>query len=243
MVPGKGERERDTGRERKEKGTGNLYNFLSTSSLSKKKIPENISNKSGQLDVNYKQLLKKALGILLPEGNAGRISANVEECAVALPPDGAIFQIGYLLARNLKHLRLCTSMPVKEYTGYLKRINWPGDFDYLEPALHTFAGYADGIFFDLDVGEDFLPIIGIECYYSRKEGSIPKMVRFFNLLCEMELCAETNANIILDWLSKVDETVSFWENTDLKRRLSHIKVTIYEDHTATAKVYLSLSEL
>lgn len=216
--------------------------FFSTGSLSKKKKPENISNKSGQLDVNYKQILKKALGILLPEGNTNRITANVEECAAALPQEGAIFQIGYLLARNLKHLRLCTAMPVKEYPGYLKRINWPGDFDYLEPALQTFKGYADGIFLDLDVGEDFLPIIGIECYYSRKESSVPKKVRFFNLLCELEICTETNANIILDWLSKKDETVSFWKKTDLKRRLSHIKVTIYEDHTATAKVYLSLSE-
>jgi hypothetical protein len=215
--------------------------FISTRALSKKKMPEKSMDKNNQLDLNCIWLFREALGILLPEDLTVGLKTKFEECAVSLPPDGAIFQIGVLLARRLKHLRLCTMMPVKEYSGYLKKIHWPGNFDYLEPALQTFDRFADGIFLDLDVEEEVLPRVGIECYCSKKEDSIPKMALFFDLLCELGICSKNNANIIIDWLSKGDGNESFWSRDNLKRRLSHIKVTLEEDNTATAKAYMSLS--
>lgn len=196
--------------------------------------------KSRKSDLNW--LSEGAIEILLPGRMSDDFVKKVEDCFFALPPKGAIFQIGVLLSRDVDSLRICTTMSTDTYQEYLNKIKWPGSFKYLEPALQTFSHYADGIFLDMDVRQDVLAKIGMECCFRNNDDTKPKLLEFFDLLIELNLCIEKNAKLIIDWLSGADKKETFWGKSDLKRGLSHIKIILDEDNTAEAKAYLSLSD-
>lgn len=83
----------------------------------------------------------------------------------------------------------------------------------------------------------------MECCYRKRDDIKLKLIDFFDLLIELQLCTEENANVIIDWLSCEDKKETSWEKNDLKRNLSHIKIIIDKDNTASAKAYLSISNL
>jgi hypothetical protein len=212
--------------------------FFSTHLLSTQ--PESGKVKNRKLNLNW--LFEGALEILIPERMADDFVRKVEDCIFALPPKGAIFQIGFLLSRSVDSLRICTTMRTDKYQEYLKKIKWPGSYEYLEPALQTFSQYTDGIFLDIDVKQDVLAKIGMECCFRNNDDTKPKLLEFFDLLIELNLCIEKNAKLIIDWLNGADKQETYWGKSGLKRGLSHIKIILDEDNTAAAKAYLSLSD-
>jgi hypothetical protein len=212
--------------------------FLSTHLLPAQFETEQV--KSRKSDLNW--LFDDALEILLPGRMSDGFVNKVEDCFFALPPKGAIFQIGVLLSRDVDSLRICTTMRADKYQEYLEKIKWPGSFEYLGPALQTFSQYADGIFLDIDVKQDVLAKIGMECCFRNNDEAKPKLLEFFDLLIELNLCTKKNAKLIVDWLNGADKKKTSWGKSGLKRGLSHIKVILDEDNTAAAKAYLSLSD-
>jgi hypothetical protein len=188
-------------------------------------------------------LIEPVLDILAPWLVTKPLINRIKNCINALPPTGNIFQTGILLSRKSDSLRLCTTMPVEEYPTYLRKIEWPGSFEYLDPALAIFGQYTDVIFLDIDVGPDVLPKVGMECCHRQKGEITPRLINFFDLLIELQLCTQNHRNEIIDWLNRNNKKDTFWGKNSLQRGLSHIKVVLEEDNTASAKVYLSLSDL
>ncbi len=211
--------------------------FFSIRGLDKKSRFE--KDKSNKSKLNW--LFESSFQTLVSKKLTGNLAGKVEECMSALPPNGAVFQIGVLLSRNPDSLRLCTAMPVNEYRGYLEKIKWPGSFEYIIPSLHTFGSCADAVFLDIDVGEEVLPKIGMECAFRKKSDIKAKLAEFLGLLIELQLCSKKNASIVVDWLNNEDRKETFGKKAGLKRDLSHIKIILDEDNMAVAKAYLSLS--
>lgn len=189
--------------------------------------PRYLLLKKQQID----RLLDSTLSILLENDFPVKLKDNVTSCIEALPSNGAVFQVGAMLPRNSKGLRICTTMPVGDYPKYLENIGWKGDFTYLGQLLQAFKRFADAIFIDFDADEEIFPKIGIECGF---RGSDPgstkqKLEIFLSYLKEQHLCVEEKAESIFKWLDKPGG----------KRIISHLKIILDQDNSLKAKAYLA----
>jgi hypothetical protein len=193
---------------------------------------------------NIDWLFNSALTILFKKYVSDKLKKNVKTCIEKLPRNGAVFQIGVMMARNLDRLRICTSMPIDDYTIYLKAIGWNGSYDHLYYLLQTLKTYVDVVFIDIDVGERIFPKIGFECCYREDNNVKPRLKKFMNYLMEKHLCIKQKAEIILSWINNDDNhSNDICRGNRTKRTLSHIKIVQDSDNSLKAKAYLSLSVL
>jgi len=193
---------------------------------------------------NISRLYDTALATLFGDAFTAAIKGNVQRCIKALPKNGAIFQMGAMLPRKLKSVRLCTVMPVNDYPPYLEEIGWRGSFDYLITLLESLARLADGIFVDIDVWEEISPKVGIECVYRKaespnREQGTSDLQRLLNYLTGLNLCTKDKAEGIMEWINEPLEEHE--DGTCVKRSLSHLKVVLNPDNSIEAKAYPALS--
>lgn len=172
----------------------------------------------------------------------GIIKENIQKCIEALPGNGSIFQIGAMLSRKLKNVRLCTVMPVNHYPHYLKKIDWRGSFEYLIILLESLSCLADGIFVDIDIGDEISTKTGIECVYKKRtvhEPGYNNLERLINYLMDLNLCIKEKAKWITQWIHEPLEEDE--DGNYINRSLSHIKVILNPDNSIEAKLYFALS--
>ena len=183
-----------------------------------------------------------ALLMLYGESFNGIIKENIQRCIEALPGNGAIFQIGAMLPRKLKNVRLCTVMPVNHYPLYLRQIGWRGSFEYLITLLESLSCLADGIFVDIDIGDEISTKTGIECVYKKRtahESGYNILERLLNYLIDLNLCIKEKADRVMEWSHEPLEEDE--DGNYIKRSLSHIKVVLHPDNSIEAKSYSALS--
>ncbi|MCX6580505.1 MAG: hypothetical protein NT166_10000 [Candidatus Aminicenantes bacterium] len=173
--------------------------FFSPMHLNRSNIRDKIQNIS--------RLYDTALATLFGDAFTAAIKGNVQRCIKALPKNGAIFQMGAMLPRKLKSVRLCTVMPVNDYPPYLEEIGWRGSFDYLIALLESLARLADGIFVDIDIWEEISPKFGIECVYRKteslnREQGTSDLQRLLNYLTGLNLCTKDKVEGIMGWINE-----------------------------------------
>jgi hypothetical protein len=215
--------------------------FFSPRNIHKRKIKD-------WQTMNTNWLFEPALSILLNEYLSERVKTKVKKCIDALPQNGAVFQIGVMLARGLNNctdnnlIRLCTCMKVDDYKVYLNQIGWNGPFEYLKRNLNTIKNYADAVFIDIDVGEKIFPGIGVECCYRQDINLNERLNKFLNQLINQGLCVKEKADIIIKWNEDPNGfTDHFDDKRTFKKSLSHLKIVLNQDKFLKAKGYLSLS--
>jgi hypothetical protein len=219
--------------------------FFSPRNLHKRerKRDYNIFQQSSSL-MNIDWLFNSALTILFKKYLTYKLKKNVKKCIEILPRNGAVFQIGVMMARDLDRLRICSSMPIDDYTIYLKEIVWNGSYDYLVYLLQTLKTYVDVVFIDIDVGEKIYPKIGLECCYRKGINVKPRLKKFLNFLMAQHLCIKEKTEIIFSWMNNTDDHSDDISRDDrTKRTLSHIKIVMNSENVLKAKAYLSLSGL
>ena len=191
----------------------------------------------------YDWLFCPALATLIEDGLINRMKNNVKSCIMAIPEKGVIFQLGVMLSRSLKSIRICTGMSVDNYVSYLKKIGWTGSMEYLTTILGTLKYLADGILVDIDVGEQIYQKIGIECSFRTNMDIKPRLEKLLKYLLEIGLCIKENSDFVLNWICDQDKHYSdIIPESGTKRNLSHIKIVLYPDNSLEAKVYLELSK-
>jgi len=199
--------------------------------------------------INIDWLFEPALSILIDEYLSERIKTNVKKCIDALPKNGAVFQIGVMLARlrnndiDKNFIRLCTCMKIDDYKIYLNSIGWDGPIEYLENNLNIIKKYADAIFIDIDVGNKIFPCIGLECCYRQDINLNERINEFLNHLINQGLCVKENEAKIIKWVEDFNISTNKLENgKTLKKSLSHLKIVLNPGKPLYAKAYLSLSD-
>jgi len=198
--------------------------------------------------MNPDWLFESALSILIKEYLTEQIITKVKKCIDELPQNGAVFQIGVMLARGFNNdaarnfIRVCTCMNIDEYKRYLNSIGWNGPIEYFEYNLNTIKNYADAVFIDIDVGEKISPGIGLECCYRQNINLNERVNKFLNYLTNQGLCVKEKASLIIKWIEDSTISTDNLENEGtFKKTLSHLKIFINPDKTLKAKAYLSLS--
>ena len=210
-------------------------------------------------DINYYEWISRsALKLLLNENLPEPVEAQVFKCLDLLPKEAYVFQIGLMLARNIKNqVRFCIrNISLEQIGEYLQQIGWSGSLDVLQVFLKEISCFVERIDLDIDIGEKIAPKIGFECYISRQPKSEPRWQLFLDYLVEQNLCLPQKQAALLsytgflressaqnDWpsyLSKSSNLLKSNSEAVFFRKLNHIKIVYQDDKPQLAKAYLSM---
>ena len=148
----------------------------------------------------------------------------------ALPPEGTVFQAGFLLARQDQALRLCVSgLGPEAILPFLLQAGWTGSVLRLTRLLELVAGCCNGLGLDFEVAEGLEPRLGLECSV-RTDGpsrSRAQWEAFLGRLVDRSLCLDAERAALLE-LSGT-------------RTLSHVKLALEPSAPPIAKACLTLA--
>lgn len=177
----------------------------------------------------------------------------------ALPLGAYVFQVGLMLARGAKQVRLCIrGISTRQIIEYLETLGWSGCPVSLHNQLQELSHYAERIDLDIDIGETGIaPKIGLECYLTFQPKLQPKWSEFLQYLVTHELCLPEKQEALLDYPGFVREKThrdqfpahllnlsKFLGNCSevvFMRGLHHIKVVYQADRAIEAKAYAWVS--
>lgn len=212
-----------------------------------------------QADNNsYTWISQSALKLLLNDNLPAPVEAKLFKCLDLLPKEAYVFQIGLMLARNLKNLvRICIRNISPEQIGeYLRQIGWSGSLDILQGFLQELSAFIERIDLDIDIGETIAPKIGFECYFSKQPKLEPRWQLFLDYLVEKKLCLPQKQAALLaypgfvressaphDWPSYLSQSSKLLEDKAeavFFRKIHHIKIVYQDDQPQLAKAYLAM---
>jgi hypothetical protein len=176
--------------------------------------------------------LEALLGYRLPAG----LRFMVARCFAALPPGAKVFQVGAMLSRPAKGIRICVRrLPRDSLRSYLHAVGWTGDLAGVNPLLRQLSERAQFIALDLDVGaRDLFPALGIECSFARQPGSEPGWRVLLEFVCDLGLCRPDKAEALLRWPS---ETIDAACGHVVVHAVSHVKLVHLPTGLLEAKAY------
>lgn len=168
-----------------------------------------------------------------------------------------IFNIGFMLARSLDFLRICSRsrslLSADSYITYLDRIGLHGPNESFASLLDRLRPYLSCISFDLDVGNQTHEKFGVSCYISRKK-QLAERTKLWECVLEI-LAAEglmclKKQNQLLQWCGNHLEfgefasygVCQFFNNPQeyCTRGISHIKIVFSAQKATQAKAYLDV---
>jgi hypothetical protein len=148
-------------------------------------------------------LTDRALPILLGAQIDAAVRRQVARCLNRLPATAHLFQVGLMLARDSKSVRLCIrGVSQKEIVEYLNLLNWEGSPETLGDLLDTLGKKVQRIDLDLDVADRVLLGIAIECYPG---WAGEQQAGFLAHLVSNDLCTARKAEAADLWTGMVDE--------------------------------------
>jgi hypothetical protein len=145
------------------------------------------------------------IGRRLPPGQRDALT----RCFEALPAGSRAFQVGVMLARPVEALRLCVlGLGFARVPAFLRRTGWPGDAGELERTLAPLAEGSETVILDLDVGEEVLPSLGLECFAAEAGDPdlLERWAHFLEPLVRAELCRPERRQALLGWPLLVRES-------------------------------------
>ncbi|MBD2078636.1 hypothetical protein H6G01_01670 [Leptolyngbya sp. FACHB-17] len=193
----------------------------------------------------------------LPEHTiSASIAANLTRCAHALPANARIEHLGAMLSRPNQAIRVVVSgIRLQQIPEYLTKIGWHDSTNRLTALISNLLERVDSVaILDLDVGEQILPKIGIECF-NRQPSPHPRQQQFLDYLVGQELCTLEKQAAIAQWTglsqnipqNDAAPTNLMWGDLFLRgkahsifwRSVSHIKLSYQPEQPLDAKAYLA----
>jgi Rps23 Pro-64 3,4-dihydroxylase Tpa1-like proline 4-hydroxylase len=206
----------------------------------------------------YRWISESALKLLLNDRLPERVEAKLFQCLDCLPPEAYVFQIGLMLARNIKNaVRVCIrNIDPDQISEYLHQIGWPGSLEILQEFMREIADLVERIDLDIDISDRVLPKIGFECYFSKQPKLEPRWQIFLDYLESNNLCLpQKRAGLLAypgfvrestalnDWpsyLSRSARSSADRAETVFFRKIHHIKIVYQDDRPQLAKAYLAM---
>ena len=184
-----------------------------------------------------------------------------QTCFKMLPRVKSLFQVGIMLGRpGANGIRICVLLPsASAVIHYLNTVNWPGDIKKLEPVLQEISPWYDSLALHLDVGEEILPKIGIECKFLKRRGPDlePHWHDFLGFLTERGLCVSEKRDALLAFpgyaptdpdlsplpLKLLADRLAMIYRSFFVRTIYHIKLVYNEKQEWEAKGYLGVNHI
>jgi SAM-dependent methyltransferase len=183
------------------------------------------------------------------------LAARLSTCIDALPAGAAIRFLGTMLSRPSGALRInVCDLPASHIAEYLRAVGWECPVRPLTSLLSTLNGHADTLVLCLDLADDILPRIGIECVLDGQPSEEPRWGALLDQLVQHGLATPADRQALLQWpgyTRKPTETEYWPESLSLgdrmlgadavsvfHRYLSHVKVLYDPRGRLSAKAYL-----
>jgi hypothetical protein len=199
-------------------------------------------------------LARELLALLLVDDESRRCDETLTRLALACPPPARLTHVGVMLGRPVRALRAHIShLRPQEIGTYLDRIGWEWDRAAAVDAATMLLEHGDWVVLCLDVVEDRVVRIGLECFFGRKHGVDPGWPPLLRRLSELGLSSRAKADALLEWPRALTppNDPAHWPG-DLvaqglltpsdtfgafDRRLSHVKLTFGSGDAVSAKAY------
>ncbi len=179
---------------------------------------------------------------------------NLRRCYEACGDRAIVSHLGVMLSRDVELLRVnIKRLPADEYLSWLADLGWPGGGDSVAELLAGLCSFVDAMTLCLDVGRDFSPRAGFECFLQWQPGREARWAAFIGNLVERGMCAPDKADALMHWPGYTDpaSTAVPWPGaliaqslaqnperfTVLNREIMHIKVTWQPQRAPEAKAY------
>src|SRR5262249_36486436 len=152
-----------------------------------------------------------------------------------------ISQVGVMLARRLRAVRVCMSRPeAREIPEYLECIGREEEGRPIADILHSMAHLYHTVALDIDIADRILPRIGLEFYpdKQRRPWLDPVWRSLLDHLTERGQCTAAKRDALLQWPGH-SRTQLLWTSTIL-RGLNHLKLPYTPGRPPAAKAYFGL---
>lgn len=173
----------------------------------------------------------------LGERPSPAVERRVRACARALPASGHVLHAGSLRTRGEDAVRFVCSMRRGEVPAYLERIGWPGDAAEVREMLSTLSLYSNTLTFDLDVGEEVAPVLGLGHHEPRPGAAT---ARVLDRLCAAGACTPEKAAALLGWPGREEVVVPGHAWPSVAERVFEMKIVWQPGQPLSAKGYLGL---
>lgn len=181
----------------------------------------------------------------------------LQRALAALPPGGALFQLGVMLSRADDRLRICASgLDPAALQAYLVALGLPDDTGERSALLAAVGPLCAEIRVGLDAAADGIGSrIGFECYGGTERADVPRWLALMDWLVRQGLATEAERQALLawsglqhsrllradwpDWLDQHPARPPLGGTGALWRSLNHVKVTTETRKEPSAKAYLA----
>ena len=190
---------------------------------------------------SYQSFLEVALELLLGQRIPERVRRTLLICFASLPPGGHIDHMAVMLGRSPPVLKINTFIPQEELAGFLRRIDWPGEWDALNRVLKAYVTTSEPARLDLTIDGTITPRIGIEFFTGDVTASHSEKRRLLDQLVEHGYCCPMKREAVLRWPGE-DHTIFTAQSWLTRiRRFSHLKLVCHAGYLAEAKAYLGFA--
>jgi len=125
---------------------------------------------------------------------------NLHRCFVHCPEPAFIGNIGIMLSRDSRSLRINVKrLQPDSLISYLQRLSWQGKTDELETLMARLFAFSDLITVCLDIGRKVRSRIGFECAVREQHPPLYHWDVFLDYLVEKGLCEPRKRAALLDW--------------------------------------------
>lgn len=200
-----------------------------------------------------------ALQTLAAQSVTRPLQENIRRCFAALPANARMTDAGFMLSRHIESVRLVIYLSPHQVMPYLAQINWPGRRSELEPIVQNLGQFTDKVCLDLDLSDELLPKVGIECPVYTNKTPYFKPEPLLAYLVQTGQCTRAKEAALRSWIGLADEETDSerWPlflrkashqfgaqiRSTFLRMLHHVKVVYRPDYPLETKAYLGVQHL
>jgi len=217
-------------------------------------VPVQRSHERGALGMRRRALVVRHVDQLRLGGP--RLAEQLLDIFAGASPDLSISYLGFMLGRSVQAVRInLRGIRPAGLADVLDRLGWPGDHSAWQPYFSALVERADTVTVALDFAPDLQPTIGFEAVLDGLPGLEPRWPQLLDHFVERGVCAAAKGAALkqvshrlyperpgqlwpASWLAAAAmapaDCVPWFES-----RLSHVKLSIAGDGSASAKAYVS----
>jgi hypothetical protein len=187
---------------------------------------------------SFNDLLNEIYSMLFNIPFPRRLSAATRRCIESLPGNSRVYQTGFMVPRKSEAVRLVlSSMEPGHLAGYLKAIDWQGDYDVVKELVQRSGAYHDYAVYDITVGSGVLPSLGVELYFSgqKQPNHDPRWHSAISEFVNEKLVLDTKWKGLLDYCGA--ETVMHLYPVRYINGINHVKLSYRKEQALECKAY------
>ena len=166
------------------------------------------------------------------------VRQKITRCITLLPDKSRLYHFGFYLSTKVIAIRLVlVNLEFPSLIKYLQAINWTGDIDRLQTTLGEIKERFDYFVYNLDVGSEIYPNLGIECYLNNmtQPSDDRRWESNLNWMVSKGWCLPEKKDGLLQYSGK--HQVEHFYKLNYLDSVNHVKIVFKNTEVAAVKAY------